>query len=305
VGQGFATCAGASLACGHGGGDERRRRRRRLAVVNESPRELFGRMKASASTEQAQPASHTSWAVQIAEFRSSDWTDTADTMVSCLSSAQSGPQTSIDTQDSLPSCHTLKSTASFSSWVNSLKAERERRLRTEAEVQNFLRAHGFSDANQLRQSARWGASPARRPLHVAVSLGDKAMVKLLLLHGADPALPDATGHLPSHKASKSARCSWEDWEEARQAAKVAAARTLQQHDGRRPSSVDRLFDLLRQDPLLDAPRRAREGGGLGLHERPGLAREGGRTRRAVDAVLSWRPRRASARLPNRPVIHPI
>ena len=73
-------------------------------------------------------------------------------------------------------------------------------------------AHGFSDVDQLRQTSRWGASPPRRPLHLAVARGDAAMVRLLLLHGANPTLPDADGRLPGRvcRASKYARCGWEE-----------------------------------------------------------------------------------------------
>ncbi|CAK0882991.1 unnamed protein product, partial [Prorocentrum cordatum] len=155
------------------------------------------------------------------------------------------------------SAQTAASSSSFSSWVDSLKAQEKRRVRSEAEVRNFLQAHGFSDVNQLRQTSRWCASSACRPLHVAVSLGDKTIVQLLLLHGADPTLPDAAGCLPGHRRgarSKTAQCSSEEREEARRAVKAAAARSRKWCEGRR--SQDRLLELFRRDPLLDGCAKA-------------------------------------------------
>jgi len=155
------------------------------------------------------------------------------------------------------SAQTAASSSSFSSWVDSLKAQGKRRVCSEAEVRNFLQAHGFSDVNQLRQTSRWCASSARRPLHVAVSLGDKAIVQLLLLHGADPTLSDAAGYLPGHRRgarSKTAQCSSEEWEEARRAVQAAAAHARQWCEGRR--SQDHLLELLQRDPLLDGCAKA-------------------------------------------------
>ncbi|CAK0882989.1 unnamed protein product, partial [Prorocentrum cordatum] len=177
-------------------------------------------------------------------------------------------ETSAGSEDTFPSspdsgfgrqtsAQTAASSSSFSSWVDSLKAQEKRRVRSEAEVRNFLQAHGFSDVNQLRQTSRWCASSACRPLHVAVSLGDKTIVQLLLLHGADPTLPDAAGCLPGHRRgarSKTAQCSSEEREEARRAVKAAAARSRKWCEGRR--SQDRLLELFRRDPLLDGCAKA-------------------------------------------------
>ncbi|CAK0820990.1 unnamed protein product [Prorocentrum cordatum] len=133
---------------------------------------------------------------------------TAETEASLLSPTQQ--QASSDSEGAPPSSGVRadaacmpSSNASFSSWVNSLKAKRKERACSEAEVRAFLQAHGFSDVNQLRRASRFGA--VRRPLHVAVALGDKAILELLLLHGADPTLPDAVGHLPGHRCGASRR----------------------------------------------------------------------------------------------------
>ncbi|CAK0820991.1 unnamed protein product [Prorocentrum cordatum] len=198
---------------------------------------------------------------------------TAETEASLLSPTQQ--QASSDSEGAPPSSGVRadaacmpSSNASFSSWVNSLKAKRKERACSEAEVRAFLQAHGFSDVNQLRRASRFGA--VRRPLHVAVALGDKAILELLLLHGADPTLPDAVGHLPGHRcgASRSAQCSWEGWDETRRAAEAAASHTRKRHEVRRPSSWEHLFDHLRQDPLLDGcPKAVAPAGGAGLCER--------------------------------------
>ncbi|CAK0883909.1 unnamed protein product [Prorocentrum cordatum] len=238
-------------------------------------------MRASAAPGEPAPAApgvgaqagHASWAAGCAESGSGGTPQSHVTPNSLLSSAVGAD---------VDEAHTLNSSASFSSFVDSLKVLMKMRLRTESEVQQFLKVHGFSDVNQLRQASRWGAPPACRPLHLAVSVGDAAMVKRLLLHGADPTLPDANGRLPCHtcRARKHAQSGRKEWEAARRAAEAAAAHVFERREGcqrrrlravseaRQPptrgaaeaaaSGWDRLFDELRQDPLLDAPRRSRQ-----------------------------------------------
>ncbi|CAK0882986.1 unnamed protein product [Prorocentrum cordatum] len=266
MGQRVTTCAAACPAGAGAGSAPIAVRGARL------PRVLAAKAGSGAGAGTARRAGSAGQAAGRAEPRSPDMPQPGrfqQISGTCRSSlGLTASETSAGSEDTFPSspdsgfgrqtsAQTAASSSSFSSWVDSLKAQEKRRVRSEAEVRNFLQAHGFSDVNQLRQTSRWCASSACRPLHVAVSLGDKTIVQLLLLHGADPTLPDAAGCLPGHRRgarSKTAQCSSEEREEARRAVKAAAARSRKWCEGRR--SQDRLLELFRRDPLLDGCAKA-------------------------------------------------
>ncbi|CAK0899971.1 unnamed protein product [Prorocentrum cordatum] len=156
--------------------------------------------------------------------------------------------------------------SSFSGWLSALSSLGRERRRTEAEVQAFLQAHGFSDVNHLKQASCWRTPRSHRPLHVAVSQGDAHIARLLILHGADPALPDAAGELPGAAGALRGRAAGgrPGCEEARRVVAEAAARARPaQRSGRpggpaaggTPRKWDIFFDSVGRDPLLHVPQQ--------------------------------------------------
>lgn len=86
------------------------------------------------------------------------------------------------------------SASSIASRVKDVVFMKRERRRSEAHVWKFLKAHGFSSVNHLRRDSFFSRGRPQRPLHAAVAVGDAQMVRLLLLHGADPMLQDTAGH---------------------------------------------------------------------------------------------------------------
>jgi len=283
MGQGLAACAGAGLALDEADGEAAPAAPAPGATATEtlgSEEEASG--AAAATTDSAQSGSpheslgekeagHGVRAARSAKSQMSRQTSSQSQLSWDTPHSQLVRQVSTKTPNSLVSsvsdwAYTHHSSGSITSWVRRMRSLRKRRMQSLPEVQNFLQAHGYSDVNQLRLTCRWSASTPRRPLHLAVSRGDVAMVRLLLLHGADPALPDAAGRLPGTMsgASKGAECGWEEWGEARRAARAAAAHVLRRPQvvpeageqlaggaaGAAVSDWDRLFDRQRTDPLL-------------------------------------------------------
>ncbi|CAK0894438.1 unnamed protein product, partial [Prorocentrum cordatum] len=202
MGQGFAACADAG---GCPGGDEASLAARAAlapgaaAEAPRDPEEPLEAGEAGARAGAAQQAGRADQAAESATSQLSGETSRQSRLSWDTPRSQVVRQTSAKTPSSPASSEaapTQNSSASFANWMDLLKAQRRRRLQTEPEVQKFLQAHGYSDVDQLRQASRWGAAPACRPLHLAVAHGDAAMVGLLLLHGADPTLPDGLARLP-------------------------------------------------------------------------------------------------------------
>ncbi|CAK0894439.1 unnamed protein product, partial [Prorocentrum cordatum] len=215
MGQGFAACADAGCP----GGDEASLAARAAlapGAAAEAPRDPedsgggpLEAGEAGARAGAAQQAGRADQAAESATSQLSGETSRQSRLSWDTPRSQVVRQTSAKTPSSPASSEaapTQNSSASFANWMDLLKAQRRRRLQTEPEVQKFLQAHGYSDVDQLRQASRWGAAPACRPLHLAVAHGDAAMVGLLLLHGADPTLPDGLARLPGGMCGASRRC---------------------------------------------------------------------------------------------------
>ncbi|CAK0894436.1 unnamed protein product, partial [Prorocentrum cordatum] len=294
MGQGFAACADAG---GCPGGDEASLAARAAlapgaaAEAPRDPEEPLEAGEAGARAGAAQQAGRADQAAESATSQLSGETSRQSRLSWDTPRSQVVRQTSAKTPSSPASSEaapTQNSSASFANWMDLLKAQRRRRLQTEPEVQKFLQAHGYSDVDQLRQASRWGAAPACRPLHLAVAHGDAAMVGLLLLHGADPTLPDGLARLPGGMcgASRRAQCGWEEWEAARRAAQAAAAHVLRHRAGARrprPQAVPGARQPLARGPgwgaagiewpLPTGTTSLRGSGGTRCCGRPWLARE--------------------------------